>query len=356
MVVYSKLMRKCLTLAQNGFGKTRSNPLVGSIIERDGQILGEGYHQAYGQPHAEVMAINSLPPGIDLKDACLYVNLEPCSHYGKTPPCADFVIKSGIKKIVIGAIDPNPKVSGAGLKKLLDAGCQVTQAVLEDECKFLNRRFYTFHQKNRPWIILKWAQSSDGFISKEPAQKTQISCIESQQLLHSWRSAEMAILVGTNTARIDNPLLTARQPQAINPIRIVLDRNLSLPKNLQIFNQESQTIIFTEKSVPKYSENVEIVSLEFDENLEENICKHLWRLNINSCIIEGGAHTLNKWIQKGLYDEARVIISPMIIGEGLKAPYINLAHTAPIKIGSDSLYILENSEFRRTNAVTPSFY
>lgn len=331
-------MQRCLQLAKQAFGSTRSNPMVGAVLVKDGAIIAEGYHQLYGQGHAEAHAIAAAKNHANLKGTTLYVNLEPCSHFGKTPPCADLVIASGIQKIVIGATDPNPKVSGGGIARLKEAGCNVKVGILQKECRELNKRFYTYHEKKRPWVLLKWAQSADGYIAKSSAEQTWISGSESRTLVHKWRSEEMAILVGTNTARTDNPLLTARlYAGGCNPTRILLDRNLTLPTSLNIFNSDSKTIIFSEKQGLSFPPNIEVVRTIFDQSLIDSICKELHTRNIISCMIEGGAKTLAYWIDSNLWDEARIFTSAVTFNAGVKAPVFKGALIEEQYVGADSL-------------------
>src|SRR5690554_546144 len=234
-------MSRCIQLAKNGLGATYPNPLVGSVIVHKDRIIGEGWHQMAGQPHAEVNALKSVADQELLKEATIYVNLEPCSHYGKTPPCSDLIIIKGIKRVVIGSSDPNPEVAGRGIKKLRDADCEVILGVRKEECDDLNKRFFTFHNKKRPYIFLKWAQTPDGFIAPEKKTRTTTNPVwitneYSRQLVHKMRSEEMAILVGTNTVMEDNPSLTVREWAGKNPIRVVIDRTLKLPPNAAVFD------------------------------------------------------------------------------------------------------------------------
>lgn len=336
------LMQNCLDLAKQAFGATRSNPMVGAILTYNGHIVSRGLHKIYGQAHAEVNAINALSDKEILKDCTLYVNLEPCSHQGQTPPCADLIIRSGIKKIIIGASDPNPKVAGDGIKRLIAAGCTVKAGILEKQCRELNKRFYTFHEKKRPWILLKWAQSSDGFIARDAGKQVSISCQQSQALVHQWRTQEMSILVGTNTASGDNPRLTARLHRGTNPTRIVLDRNLRLPVTLNIFDNSSPTILFTERKSWNLAPHVEVISVNFDNSLLNSICYELHARKIISCLIEGGAQTLNYWINSNLWDEARVFEAPLILHSGIKAPTLDRAASSQEIIDEDKLIIYSN--------------
>ena len=307
MIDHHTYMRRCLQLAKLGLGITRPNPMVGAVIVAKDRIIGEGFTSTYGGPHAEVNAIKSVKDPSMLKEATLYVTLEPCSHFGKTPPCSDLIIKNQIPNVVIGCLDPSPEVSGAGLHKLRASGCQVTLGILEEECKLHHRRFLTYHTKKRPYIILKWAESKDGFMApqfKDNIEPFWISNSLSRQLVHKWRSEEQAILVGKNTVVHDNPRLNIRNWTGTNPVRIVLDKNNELSKNLAIFNNDSETIVLK-------------------ENTPNSIAKALYDLNINSVIIEGGRHTLKLFIDAGLWDEARIFIGDDFLKEGLEAPELN---------------------------------
>ncbi len=302
---------RCLQIAKNGLGTTRPNPMVGAVIVHNNKIIGEGYTSYYGGSHAEVNAINSVNDKSLLKEASLYVTLEPCSHYGKTPPCSDLIIDHNIPRVIIGCVDDNPKVAGRGIKKLIESGCNVTVGVLEEECKKHHKRFFTFHNKKRPYIILKWAETYDGFIApitKKEQKPVWISNKYSRQLVHKWRSEEHAILIGTNAVLEDNPSLTARHWTGNNPIRVVIDRNNKLNKNHSVFNTESETIIISEDTI------------DFSENLAVEICRLLYGKNINSVIIEGGQKTLQTFIDANLWDEARVFIGANKFNDGITAP------------------------------------
>ena len=248
MKINEKYIRRCIELARNGLGTTYPNPLVGSVIVYDGKIIGEGWHKKSGESHAEVNAVKAVKDKSLLKKATIYVSLEPCSHFGKTPPCCDLIIKNNIPNVVIGTVDPNVKVAGNGIKKLIEAGIHVTVGVLEEECNALNKRFFTFHKKKRPFIVLKWAESQDGFIA--PTEKLEkkpvwITNQYSRQLVHKWRTEEQAILVGTQTAIDDNPKLNARDWSGKNPIRLVIDQNNRIEKNNHIFDNQAVTIVFS---------------------------------------------------------------------------------------------------------------
>ncbi len=321
-------MKRCIELAEMGLGQTAPNPLVGCVIIHENKIIGEGFHQQFGEAHAEVNAINSIKNKELLNNSTLYVTLEPCSHFGKTPPCADLIVKSGIPRVVIASQDPFPKVAGKGIEILKNAGIDVQVGVLQKEYEFVNRRFFTFFKKQRPYIILKWAQTKDGFIDVERTDDspkiTWITNETCRTLVHKWRSEEQAILIGTNTAINDNPELTVRSWEGKNPLRIVIDQNNCLPKNLNVFNEKAHTLIITEKSPEiKHTNNIELVTIAFSENLIEDILNELYKRNVQSVIIEGGAQTLNTFINKNIWDEARVFTGDITFGKGLAAPIIN---------------------------------
>ncbi|MBT8260877.1 MAG: bifunctional diaminohydroxyphosphoribosylaminopyrimidine deaminase/5-amino-6-(5-phosphoribosylamino)uracil reductase RibD, partial [Bacteroidia bacterium] len=299
MIIHETYIKRCIEIAKNGLGTTAPNPMVGCVIVVDNKIIAEGYTSPYGGNHAEVNALKAIKDKSLLEKATLYVTLEPCSHYGKTPPCSDLIIAHKIPNIVIGCIDDNPEVAGKGIKKLMDSGCNVTVGVLEAECKEHHKRFFRFHNKKRPYIILKWAETQDGFIApliKEKKEPFWITNEYSRQLVHKWRTKEQAILVGTNTVVEDNPSLTSRVYNGKNPIRIVIDKNKILDKSLQIFDNASKTIV-----INKHNTN-------FNKPLAQQICNLLYQENINSVIIEGGTKTLQTFIDENLWDEARVFI------------------------------------------------
>lgn len=347
MKLHEKYMMRCIQLAKNGLGSSYPNPLVGSVIVKDEKIIGEGWHYKAGMPHAEVNAINSVKDKDLLQNATIYVSLEPCSHFGKTPPCSDLIIESGIKKVVIGSIDPNPQVAGRGIAKLRASGCEVQIGILKDKCDFLNRRFFTFHSKKRPFIILKWAQTADGFIAPDKSQRNEkapvwITNKYSRQRVHQMRAQEQAILIGTSTAAQDNPSLTTRDWFGENPMRIILDKNLRLLSNLQVFDKKVETIIFTEKQI-RSTDNLENVYVDFSDNLLENICKILFEHEIQSIIIEGGSHTLQSFINKNLWDQAYIFTGPSNFLSGIKAPVITGKIVSKENIKEDNLQILVKS-------------
>jgi riboflavin biosynthesis protein RibD len=317
-------MRHCLQLAKLAAGNVAPNPLVGSVLVYDEKIIGEGYHKKFGEPHAEVNCINSVkePDKNLIEKSTLYVSLEPCSHYGKTPPCADLIIKNKIPKVVIGCKDVYKEVDGKGIKKLQDAGIEVITGVLEKECIELNKRFFTFHQKQRPYIILKWAESTNGKIG-EDSKRVLISNEYTNRLVHKWRSEEAAILVGKQTALKDDPSLTTRLWPGENPIRCVIDNNLSLPVWLKIFDQSTPTIIF---NFLKNEEEKNIKRVKLNDGNISTLAKSMYEQNIQSVIVEGGALLLQSFISEGFWDEARVIRNEQLtIHNGIAAPELKNA-------------------------------
>jgi diaminohydroxyphosphoribosylaminopyrimidine deaminase/5-amino-6-(5-phosphoribosylamino)uracil reductase len=319
-------IKRCIELAKNGLGTTYPNPMVGSVIVHDGKIIGEGCHRKAGEAHAEVNAINSVKDQSLLAKATIYVSLEPWSHLGKTPPCCDLIIKHKIPKVVVGTVDPNSKVAGTGIKRLIENGCQVTVGILEDECNELNKRFFTFHNKKRPYIILKWAESKDGFIApltKERQEPVWISNPYSRQLVHQWRSQEQAILVGTQTILDDNPKLDVRDWTGNNPIRVVLDRSGKINDTYFVKDGKTKTIIITEQENLTSGENIIYESIIFDKQLAQKIIGILYRYGIQSVIVEGGKQTLETFIDDNLWDEARVFTGNISLNEGIKAPLLN---------------------------------
>lgn len=322
-MVNENYISRCLQLARGGLGFVAPNPMVGAVIVCDGKIIGEGYHRRYGEAHAEPNAINSVQDKSLLKRSTLYVSLEPCSHYGKTPPCADLIVSQQIPRVVVGALDPNPKVAGGGIEKLLRAGIDVSYGVLQDECRELNKHFFTFQEKKRPYISLKWAQTQDGFIDfeRKNAENSPLTVSNNltQMLVHKQRAAHQAILVGTNTAVLDNPTLTVRAWSGQNPVRIVIDRTGRISEEAHLFDGSVQTIVYTEKATEN-RENLEFIQLKFDESILQNILQNIYEHNINSILVEGGARIQNAFIRQNLWDEARVEIAPFEIGAGVSAP------------------------------------
>jgi diaminohydroxyphosphoribosylaminopyrimidine deaminase / 5-amino-6-(5-phosphoribosylamino)uracil reductase len=343
---YNFYINRCIELAGKALGRTAPNPLVGCVIVHKGKIIGEGYHKEFGGPHAEVNAIDSVKDKKKLKTSVLFVNLEPCSHYGKTPPCTDLIIKMGIPEVVIGNIDPFEKVAGSGIRKLKEAGIKVVSGILDKECKELNKRFFTFQLKKRPYIILKWAQTRDGFISPEKKPAGRPSWITDEKLktlVHKMRSEEQAILVGTNTALLDNPQLNTREWKGKDPIRIVLDRNLRLPRTLHLFDKSIPTIVFTSKNMAKQNAvNLEYVKIDFSTNIVGQICGILFRKNIQSLFIEGGTMLLQTFIDSGIWDEAYLFTGDKEFRKGVKAPVIKGRTINELLFDKDSLTILKN--------------
>jgi diaminohydroxyphosphoribosylaminopyrimidine deaminase/5-amino-6-(5-phosphoribosylamino)uracil reductase len=331
-------MYRCLELARLGGGHVAPNPMVGAVLVYEGRIIGEGYHQQYGQAHAEPNCIASVKEEDTnlIPLSTLYVSLEPCAHHGKTPPCADLLIARKIPRVVIGCRDPFPQVNGKGIGKLLAAGIEVELGVLEKECIRLNHRFFTFNTRHRPYIILKWAQSANGYIAGVPSgghpstgagdgPRTLISNDYTNRLVHKWRSEEASILVGTRTALMDNPALTARLWSGPDPIRLVIDKNLSLPASLQLFDNKVKTIVFnTQKHEEK--DNLIYYQVAEDSSLVNQVSIALHRLKIQSVLVEGGAHLLQSFIDEDAWDEARVITNnDLDIPAGLPAPRLQNA-------------------------------
>ena len=318
-------MRRAIQLAKLGLGNTAPNPCVGSVIVHNNIIIGEGFHQKYGTPHAEVNAINSVKPEdrFLLSKSTIYVTLEPCFHYGKTPPCVDLIIKNNLKRVVIGCEDPNPKVAGQSIKKLRNLGIEVRVNVLDKECRAVAKRFMTYFTKKRPYIILKYAQSVDGFIGKKNEQ-VWITGQQTKRLVHKWRHEEAAIVVGTNTALIDNPTLTNRLWFGTQPLRLVIDRGGILSSDLNILNNDAPF------KVVKSSNLSELLDI-------------LYGLKVSSLIVEGGAALLNSFIEHNLWDEARVFTGDYLLKDGIKAPTLqDFQPTNSIKIGQDVLHIYQN--------------
>lgn len=338
-------MKRALELASKGLGQVAPNPMVGCVIVHDNQIVSEGYHEQYGSAHAEPNAIKKVSDEI-LKESILYVTLEPCSHFGKTSPCADLIISKGIKKVVVGNLDTNPLVSGKGIQKLKDAGIEVEYGVLDKECRALNKRFFTFHEKKRPYVILKWAQTQDGFISRWPLPEVKednwITGKESKELVHQWRSQEQAILIGYNTLINDNPLLTTRLSEGKNPLRFVLSRMIDLPADLNIFNSDAKTIVFNTLK-DEVKNNIEFVKIDWHKKAQE-VLDYCFKHNISSIIVEGGTNTVYNFMNINAWDEAQVFVNPTKkFGYGISAPEINLNNIKSINVGNDLLYTILNS-------------
>ncbi len=332
-------MRRAIELARIGSGNVSPNPLVGSVAVYNDRVIGEGWHKQYGGPHAEVNAIEDVKERSLLKDCTLYVNLEPCSHTGKTPPCADMIIGLGIQHVVVANQDPNPVVAGNGIRKMREAGIRVTTGILAHEAYQLNRRFFTYMQRSRPHIILKWAETADGFIARENYDSRWISDEYSRQLVHKWRAEEDAILVGSGTARHDNPSLNVRNWTGRDPVRVVIDRHLRLHSDLNLFDRKQRTICYN-LAKDEARENLLYVKVP-ESDLPESIVKHLFSEKIQSVIVEGGAQILKSFIEADLWDEARIFISPKTFEKGIPAPAIRGKSNDPVKLSSDWLRIIE---------------
>lgn len=331
-----RFMQRALDLAPLGAGQVSPNPLVGCVLVHENRIIGEGWHQRYGEAHAEVNAVNSVENQELLREATAYVTLEPCSHFGKTPPCADLLIRHGLKRVVVCNDDPNPLVAGRGLEKLRAAGIDVTTGVLAAQGRTLNRRFFTALERQRPYVILKWAETADGYLAGPNGEPVQISNRLSQQLVHRWRSEEDAILVGTNTARADNPRLNVRHWSGRNPVRIVLDRRGTLPAELHLFDESQPTIRYTEVGVPELR-GVTTVRLEPVPDLFPQLLSNLHERRIQSVLVEGGTQVLQSLLDSGTWDEVRRFRSPKVLGDGVPAPMFRAVPTFQEKLLEDEL-------------------
>ena len=361
LTIHETYIHRCLELAEKGAGYVAPNPMVGAVLVHEGRIIGEGYHRQYGQSHAEVNCIDSVKTENKTKisKSLLYVSLEPCAHFGKTPPCTDLIIANQIAEVVIGCSDPFKEVNGKGIEQLRAAGVNVEYGILEKECQQLNKRFFTFHTRHRPYIILKWAETADGYLSTSPQpgpkerafansanKRLLISNEQTNRLVHKWRSEESAILVGTNTSLADDPELTTRTWPGPSPLRLVIDLELKLPPSLKIFNDKQKTIVF---NAVKHEENgkLNFYQVTEDVNIVHQIVNALYQMKIQSVIVEGGARLLHSFIDEGIWDEARVIKNEELrINNGLAAPQLNVQHTNPeLKILSDTVkyYINEGN-------------
>lgn len=348
-----KYMQRCIELASQGIGMVAPNPMVGAVLVRNNIIIGEGFHSTFGQAHAEVNAINNVTRPELLKKASLYVSLEPCSHTGKTPPCANLILEKKIPRVIIGVTDPNTLVAGKGIKLLKNNGVEVISGVLENECKALNKRFFTWHINKRPYVILKWARSADGFIDFErpadaPIGPNWITSQTARILVHKWRAEEQAILVGTNTVIKDNPRLNIRDWSGNNPLRVVIDRELKLGSHYNVFDNTQETLVFTKTLLPGHDTKplddikTRYARIDFDSTAEYQMLEALYRKNIQSVIIEGGAFTLNRFIEKGLWDEARIFTGSVLFKKGIRSPEIVGNSIESKEIGNSLLQIISN--------------
>jgi diaminohydroxyphosphoribosylaminopyrimidine deaminase/5-amino-6-(5-phosphoribosylamino)uracil reductase len=346
MNFHETYMHRCIELAKNGAGHVAPNPMVGSVLVHEGRIIGEGFHQVYGQAHAEVNAINAVKQEDKhlVPQSTIYVSLEPCAHYGKTPPCADRIIQEGIRKVVVGCRDPFKQVDGKGIEKLQNAGVDVLTGVLEKECQELNKRFFTFHTKYRPYIILKWAQSSNGKIGGSDFKRINISNDFSNRLVHKWRSEEAAIMVGTNTAFHDNPSLTTRLWKGADPVRIFLDMDLRVPSTHHILDGSVRTIIFNRHKHLQQG-NTEYYQIAEDASVVHQVANALYQSQIQSVLIEGGTRLLQSFIDEGYWDEARIINNDnLIIDDGIHAPSLtNALQTDEIRLLTDRVVFFTNN-------------
>jgi diaminohydroxyphosphoribosylaminopyrimidine deaminase/5-amino-6-(5-phosphoribosylamino)uracil reductase len=333
-------MQRCIDLAYLGSGAVAPNPMVGCVIVKDDEILGEGYHRKYGEAHAEIEAIQNVTDPSRIKGATFYVSLEPCTHMGKTPPCVLSIIDLKPRRVVIGSRDTNPTVGGKGIDRLQREGIEVVEGVLEEECRLLNKRFFTFHEKRRPYIILKWAQTQDGFLDRNREEEETgihwISSPETQALVHKWRAEEDGILVGRNTILTDNPSLTVRQVAGTNPVRIVIDSNLKLSDQLGVFSDEAKTLIFNRV---RNEQRGNLEWIKIPETSTKYILDELYNQNILSVLVEGGSRTLQYFIIDNVWDEARVIVSPVKFSEGMRAPVLTKTPIRAHRFGpSDMIY------------------
>ncbi len=333
-------MQRALTLASLGSGNVSPNPMVGCVVVVDNRIIGEGWHKKYGDPHAEVNALESVDDPSQLVGATVYVNLEPCSHFGKTPPCADKLVQVGVKRVVISNRDTHPLVSGKGIEKLRAAGIVITEGILEKEGRYLNRRFFTTVEQGIPFIILKWAESSDGYMAQKGTTPVWISNAHSRQRVHQWRSEEDGVLIGTTTAEVDNPRLSVRDWTGRNPTRIVIDRSLRLSETLNIFDGSQPTFCYN------LNRNLEQTNLSFiklsRENFIPDLLHDLTRRNLGSIIVEGGAQILNAFIAGGWWHEARIFRAKKSLGKGIAAPVLRGNPIGEDVLSDDRLTVLLN--------------
>jgi diaminohydroxyphosphoribosylaminopyrimidine deaminase/5-amino-6-(5-phosphoribosylamino)uracil reductase len=337
----SLFMQRALELAALGKGHVSPNPLVGSVVVHEGRIIGEGWHEKYGQHHAEVNAINSVFDKSLLSDSTVYVNLEPCSHFGKTPPCTDLLIQHNVKKVVVANLDSNPLVAGEGIKGLRHAGVEVCTGINDSKGRELNKRFFTFVEKQRPYVILKWAETADGFVARENFDSKWISNEYSRQLVHRWRTEEDGVLAGTRTVLHDNPMLNVRDWSGRNPVRIIIDRFLKLSHKLHVFDATQRTLCY---NLLKHEEHKNLSLIRIDEqNFLSNLLTDLHKHQIQSVIVEGGSQTLNFFIESGVWDEARIFSSPNTFGKGIPAPKLKGTLMGTQSLMGDTLKIISRT-------------
>lgn len=350
-----KFMLRCLNLAEKGRGTTYPNPLVGSVVVYNGSIIGEGYHLKAGSHHAEVIAIDSVKDKTLLPFSTLYVNLEPCSHFGNTPPCADLIISTGIRKVVIGTADTSDKVSGRGISKLKDAGCEVVTGVMENDCRRINSRFFSFNEEKRPYIILKWAQSADGFIDVKRSEvnkhrPTWITGNAERVLVHKWRAEEQSILAGAGTIRADDPELNVREWSGEDPLRLILSGSGVVDRKSKVFRIYGTNIVFTHNTDTEFADSA-VVRLNKGEESARQIVRYLFDSGIQSLIIEGGAEVIKQFISAGLWDEARIFTGMSHFKEGVKAPFIEGMIISRVNFSKSSLDIILNEAGRFTYTI-----
>lgn len=340
-------MQRCLELAQQGRGKVAPNPMVGSVVVYEGKIIGEGFHRKWGDAHAEVNAIAAVSDKNLLHEATLYVNLEPCAHHGKTPPCSDLIIQKRIKRVVVGCVDTFSEVAGKGIARMRKAGIEVEVGVLEMESRELNRRFFTFHEKKRPHIILKWAETQDGFIdairSEDNPHAAWITNEVSRSLVHKWRTEEDAFMVGSRTAQLDNPKLNVRAWSGNNPIRITIDRDLSLPRSLALFDRSQPTLVYTTQKAASLP-NLEYIQVEFSGNFLQDVLADLYQRNIQSVVVEGGELLLSSVIEADLWDEAWIFVGSRFFGTGVSAPKLQCVPTEKVTLRESQLHFYKNQQ------------
>jgi diaminohydroxyphosphoribosylaminopyrimidine deaminase/5-amino-6-(5-phosphoribosylamino)uracil reductase len=351
----SMYMSRCLELALNGMGNVAPNPMVGSIVVHNNRIIAEGYHTEYGKDHAERVAINAVKDKDVLKESTLYISLEPCSHFGKTPPCTDLILESGIKKVVVATRDPNPKVQGRGVEVLKNAGVDVIEGILEKESRELNRRFFVYHIRKRPYVILKWAQTLDGYIDAirnptDPIAPIWVTNDLARTLVHRWRSEEQAILIGTNTVAKDNPRLDVRDWSGRSPIRVILDRKLRLPAESNVYDGSLPTIVFIGNNSSAAAQrksflsipNIELLTIDFAKGVEDQVLNELYERGVLSVIVEGGAMLINSFVKKHFWDEARVFVGNKFFGDGVKAPELSGELWSYDQVGDSKLFTYRN--------------
>lgn len=339
-------MHRCVDLALLGNGFVAPNPMVGCVIVCDGRIIGEGFHRCWGEGHAEVNAINSVKDERLLQNSTLYVSLEPCAHYGKTPPCALLIVEKRIPRVVVGTIDPFAKVSGKGIKILREAGVDVTVGVLNEECEKLNCRFFTFHKRKRPYVILKWAQTIDGFIdisrrSEKFGHPTWITNYLSRIAVHRQRTEAAAVMIGTNTAEKDNPFLTVREWSGKSPIRVVMDRGLRLSNSLHVFDGSVPTLVFTDRYLSGKN-NLEYIHIDYEQNVVPQILTELYQRDIQSLVVEGGRELLESFIVEDYWDEAWIYVGNRFFGEGVEAPLLSLPFWEEDSFDQSQVYFFNN--------------